>query len=114
MGSYAFSTVLSMESLHKLRAVHASSFGYAQLVLRGCIIRSKVFHFKKAKKKYYQRTLSVGGSIPLGMLVPSFTSLDSTDSLHTNKNTFSFLVKSRLVKRAASHIVILPPMVSVL
>ena len=45
----------------------------------------------------------------------SFTSMDSTSSLHTNNSIIFFLVvKSSLVKLEASHTVILPPTASVL
>ena len=40
---------------------------------------------------------TIGGSITV-QLVSSFTSLDSTASLHTNNKIFSVLVKSSLVK----------------
>ena len=61
----------------------------------------------------WQGTLTVEGSITV-RLVSSFTSLDSTASLHTNSNIFYILVKYRLVKLEISRIVILPPMASVL
>ena len=62
---------------------------------------------------YTKEQLTVGGNIT-EWLVSSFTSLDSTASLHTENNIFSLLVKSSLVKLETSCTVILPPMVSVL
>ena len=53
------------------------------------------------------------GSIAV-WLVPSFTSMNSTASLHTNNNIFSFLVSFILVKLKTSWTVILPPMTNVL
>ena len=47
-------------------------------------------------------------------LVSSFTSLDSTASLHTNDHIFSFLVETNLVTLETSRTVILPPTVSFL
>ena len=47
-------------------------------------------------------------------LVSSFTSLDSTASLHTNNNMFSSLFKSNLVKLETGNTVIILPTVSVL
>ena len=47
-------------------------------------------------------------------LVSSFTSLDSTWSLHPNNNIFSPFVKSNIVKLETNCTVMLPPMVIVL
>ena len=67
-------------------------------------------------KQLFSRTLkaentNVWGSITV-LLVSSFTSMGSTASIHTNNNTFSFLVKSSLVKLETSRTVILFPTVS--
>ena len=51
--------------------------------------------FKELPVKFGQRTLTVEGSITV-QLFSSFTSLDSTASLHTNNNMFSLLVKWEL------------------
>ena len=59
-------------------------------------------------KCLWQRTLTIGGRNTV-FLVSSFTS-----TLHTNDNTFSFLIKSNLVKFEASRTVILPQTLSVL
>ena len=61
----------------------------------------------------HQGTFTDGGSITV-CLVSSFTSFDSTASLLTNNDIFSFLVKSNLVKLETSRIAILPPTVTVL
>ena len=59
-----------------------------------------------------QRTITIGGRITVWLL-RSFTSMASTESLHTKNHIFSFLVKSNLVKLESSHKVILPPTVIV-
>ena len=67
----------------------------------------------KGEGDFYQTTLTIGGSITV-RLVSSFTSLDSTTSLHTVSNIVSFLLKSSLVKLETSRTVTLSPTVSVL
>ena len=57
---------------------------------------------------WMHRTLTVGGCGITVRLVFSLTSLDSTASLHTNKQKKSFLVKSNLVQLETSWTVILP------
>ena len=62
-----------------------------------------------------QRRLYIGGSDTVQVwLVYSFTSTDSTASLHTNHHKFYFLVKSNHVKLETSITVILRPQESVL
>ena len=58
-----------------------------------------------------ERTRTFGGSITV-QLVASFTSLDSSASLHTNTKIFFFLVCASLLKLETSHTVILPQTVS--
>ena len=63
--------------------------------------------------KTIQRTLTVEGSNTV-RLVSSLTSLDTTASLCTNSNIFSFSVRYSLAKLETSCTVILPQTVSVL
>ena len=56
----------------------------------------------------------LGEVSPTVRLVSSFTSVDSTASLHTNKSISSVLVSSSLVKLVTSRTAILPPTLSVL
>ena len=65
------------------------------------------------KWAHNQRKLTVGGSITVH-LVTSFTSLDSSASLHPNNNISSFLVKSSHDKVETSCTLIEPPTVNVL
>ena len=64
-------------------------------------MHKECFHFNR-------RTLTIGGSFTT-QRVYSFTSLDSTASLHSNNNIFWVMAKSILVKLETSHTVILHP-----